>query len=69
MQVSRHWRMNSLRYRLEGVRYVAEDTNADATVQVSLEGRPVGVYTATATADNIEVEHEATTDKTAVSAA
>ena len=33
MQISRHWRMNAQRYRLEGVRY-GDDT-------VSLQGRPV----------------------------
>jgi hypothetical protein len=33
MQISRHWRMNSLRYRLEGVRY--------QTGALSLQNRPV----------------------------
>lgn len=33
MQISRHWRMNATRYRLEGVRY---ETGA-----VSLQDRPV----------------------------
>jgi hypothetical protein len=33
MQISRHWRMNATRYRLEGVRY---ETGA-----VSLQERPV----------------------------
>lgn len=33
MQISRHWRLNSQRYRLEGVRY----QNGD----VSLQNRPV----------------------------
>jgi hypothetical protein len=32
MQISRHWRMNSQRYRLEGVRY--------ENGQVSLQNRP-----------------------------
>jgi hypothetical protein len=32
MQISRHWRMNSQRYRLEGVRY--------PNGEVSLQGRP-----------------------------
>ena len=35
MQISRHWRMNSQRYRLEGVRYNSGD--------VSLEDRPIPV--------------------------
>jgi hypothetical protein len=33
MQISRHWRLNSQRYRLEGIRY----NNGD----VSLQNRPV----------------------------
>jgi len=32
MQISRHWRMNSLRYRLQGVRY--------ENGKVSLQARP-----------------------------
>lgn len=32
MQISRHWRMNSVRYRLQGVRY--------ENGQVSLQNRP-----------------------------
>ncbi|MEP7167338.1 MAG: hypothetical protein ABI758_05135 [Candidatus Woesebacteria bacterium] len=32
MQISRHWRMNPLRYRLQGVRY--------ANGEVSLQARP-----------------------------
>ena len=35
MQISRHWRMNAQRYRLEGVRYDTGD--------VSLQPRPVAV--------------------------
>lgn len=35
MQISRHWRLNSQRYRLEGVRY--EDGS------VSLQKRPIPV--------------------------
>lgn len=46
MQISRHWRMNSQRYRLEGVRY----HNGD----VSLQDRP-------AAAGNGGVEDEANT--------
>jgi hypothetical protein len=34
MQISRHWRMNSQRYRLEGVRY--------QNGEVSLQSRPAG---------------------------
>ena len=37
MQISRHWRMNAQRYRLEGVRY------EDGTV--SLQSRPVNITT------------------------
>ena len=33
MQISRHWRMNSQRYRLQGTRY--------QNGQVSLQARPV----------------------------
>jgi hypothetical protein len=33
MQISRHWRLNSQRYRLQGVRY--------ATGEVSLQERPL----------------------------
>lgn len=33
MQISRHWRMNSQRYRLQGIRY--------QNGQVSLQPRPV----------------------------
>lgn len=36
MQITRHWRMNAQRYRLEGVRY------SDGTV--SLQGRPNGPH-------------------------
>ena len=32
MQISRHWRLNSQRYRLQGVRYT--------TGQLSLQSRP-----------------------------
>jgi hypothetical protein len=35
MQISRHWRMNSQRYRLEGVRY--------SNGEVSLQTRPARV--------------------------
>lgn len=35
MQISRHWRLNAQRYRLEGVRY------EDGTV--SLQSRPISV--------------------------
>jgi len=35
MQISRHWRMNAQRYRLEGVRYNSGE--------VSLQERPVTV--------------------------
>ena len=44
MQISRHWRMNSQRYRLQGVRY--EDGN------VSLQARPA-YHTSHALADNM----------------
>jgi hypothetical protein len=33
MQITRHWRMNAQRYRLEGVRY--------QTGEVSLQARPI----------------------------
>lgn len=33
MQISRHWRLNSQRYRLEGIRY--------QNGEVSLQNRPV----------------------------
>ncbi len=33
MQISRHWRLNSQRYRLEGVRYI--------NGEVRLQARPV----------------------------
>ena len=32
MQISRHWRLNSLRYRLQGVRY----TNGEVRLQARL---------------------------------
>ncbi len=35
MQISRHWRLNSQRYRLQGVRY--------ANGEVSLQARPQAV--------------------------
>ncbi len=35
MQISRHWRMNSQRYRLEGVRY--EDGKADLQARIRLQ--------------------------------
>ena len=47
MQISRHWRMNSQRYRLEGVRY----TNG----AVSLQARPARVED--------EVEHATKRDE------
>jgi hypothetical protein len=43
MQISRHWRLNSKRYRLEGVRY----ENGD----VSLQQRPTVIST-----DNTETQ-------------
>jgi 20S proteasome alpha/beta subunit len=39
MQISRHWRMNSNRYRLEGVRY--------ANGAVSIQERPAPVSNTT----------------------
>ena len=36
MQISRHWRMNPQRYRLQGVRY--------ANGEVSLQARPQPVH-------------------------
>ncbi len=30
MQISRHWRLNSQRYRLEGVRYINGDVRLQA---------------------------------------
>lgn len=46
MQVSRHWRLNSQRYRLEGMRYNNE--------QVSLQHRPVAQATEAQEQDNRE---------------
>ncbi len=42
MQISRHWRLNAQRYRLEGFRYEngltrVEDRRSDLETQVSLE--------------------------------
>lgn len=48
MQISRHWRMNAKRYRLEGVRY---DSGA-----VSLQGRPNAIGSnAESSADHSQV--------------
>lgn len=47
MQISRHWRMNSLRYRLQGIRY----TNGD----VRLQPRPLNA-TETAEVEPARVE-------------
>jgi len=47
MQISRHWRMNSQRYRLEGVRY--------ENGQVSLQNRP----TTATTESQRQEEHQA----------
>jgi hypothetical protein len=40
MQISRHWRLNAKRYRLEGVRYTTGD--------VSLQNRTMTAVTQTA---------------------
>ena len=60
MQISRHWRLNSQRYRLQGVRY--------HDGKVSLQSRPVMVADSKldATEANIESEHA---KNTAVNAA
>ncbi len=39
MQISRHWRMNSQRYRLEGVRYVNGEIRLNARQQPCVEPR------------------------------
>jgi hypothetical protein len=54
MQISRHWRLNAKRYRLEGVRYTTGD--------VSLQERAL---TITAQAEPVSTEQE----KRAVAAA
>ncbi len=46
MQISRHWRLNANRYRLECVRYT--------TGQVSVQSRPEPC-----SQDNTELHHEA----------
>jgi hypothetical protein len=51
MQISRHWRMNSQRYRLEGVRY--------QNGEVSLQVRP--------TPPGSEVRNDARTEQQPVS--
>ncbi len=43
MQISRHWRMNAQRYRLEGIRY--------QTGEVSLQDRPIAPV-----GDNVDEE-------------
>jgi len=49
MQISRHWRMNSQRYRLEGVRY--QDGS------LSLQSRPIA-GNAVEQPTPIQVEHD-----------
>ncbi|MFN8561043.1 MAG: hypothetical protein U0703_05330 [Anaerolineae bacterium] len=39
MQISRHWRLNSLRYRLQGVRYGNGEVRLHARPLVCLEQR------------------------------
>ncbi len=39
MQISRHWRLNSQRYRLEGVRYVNGEVRLQARPQPCMEVR------------------------------
>lgn len=39
MQISRHWRLNSQRYRLEGVRYVNGEVRLQARVIPGLDQR------------------------------
>ncbi len=41
MQISRHWRLNSQRYRLEGVRYVNGEVRLQPRVLPSLEQHEV----------------------------
>lgn len=55
MQISRHWRLNSQRYRLQGVRY--QDG------KVSLQSRPIMVADSKLddTEINIESEHAKST--------
>lgn len=52
MQISRHWRMNGQRYRLQGVLYPFESNIEHEIQAVSLQGRPNGCrpdhYTANA---------------------
>ena len=40
MQISRHWRLNSQRYRLEGVRYVNGEVRLQARVLSCPEPQP-----------------------------
>jgi hypothetical protein len=39
MQISRHWRMNPQRYRLQGVRYTNGEVSLQARPQPVTEGR------------------------------
>ncbi len=41
MQISRHWRLNSQRYRLEGVRYVNGEVRLQARALPCQENREV----------------------------
>lgn len=40
MQISRHWRLNSQRYRLEGVRYVNGEVRLQARTMSCPESQP-----------------------------
>jgi hypothetical protein len=50
MQISRHWRLNPQRYRLQGVRYESGE--------MSLQNRPApSTITVRETTQNVQVDH------------
>lgn len=59
MQISRHWRLNSQRYRLEGYR--------NRNGEVSLQSRPTSTHASDVTHETQEIEH--VTEKAAVAVA
>jgi hypothetical protein len=56
MQISRHWRMNPQRYRLQGVRYANGEVSLQARPQPVNEGASDQVHTPQANHEKVSLK-------------
>ncbi len=56
MQISRHWRMNPQRYRLQGVRYANGEVSLQARPQPVNEGASEPVHTPQASHEKVSLK-------------